>query len=431
MSPSKNAVLGILLTVKGEVKKCKLLDDSSSSELKQSNLLAVLKKKTEPKKLGTYEYGSIILTLFGYTEGRAGQENKHELPPPLDQTLCFGDILVVACKSQHDWKHPVTFTLEQYEKFYNKQFGGFDDIDSENSSTDSEHELDAEPDVGPDGEVEEKDAELDGDAEDDDEETDEEEEEGGEDGEGENDAEFDEFGELGEEEAPKKKKPANKKKSGKVNLTVQSNTGRAKQQDLFQKYTSQQIPSSESRPIPNDTDKDTLKEHIVRSKMLDIYVKQIGKQLKQSIVIELEQAALYQALTEADKKGVLRHFENPLFEVLYKAAAQSLLANILPNSYIHNQDLFPKIKKGQLTPEHIKSMSVMEYCPHMYSELRDKQILREQNQLEGNKALATDRFICNRCHKRECTYYELQTRSADEPMTIFITCVNCGKRWRQ
>jgi DNA-directed RNA polymerase subunit M/transcription elongation factor TFIIS len=420
MAPYKNQIQGILLTIKGEVKKCKLMDESSS-ELKSDGILSILKKKTEPKKLGTYEYGSHILTLFGYTEGRAGHENKHELPPPLDQALCFGDILLIASKAPNDWKKPVSFTIEQYEKFYNKQFGGFDDVGSEMSETDSEEENNVEPEA----EIEEKDIE-----------DEEEEEEVKEEEEEEQEAEFDEF-ENGEEdgeaevEAPKKKKPAAKKKAGKVNLTVQSNTGRAKQQDLFQKYASQQIPSHDSRKIPSEHDVENAKEHKMRSEMLAIYTKQIGKQLKASIIVDLEKAALYQALVEADKKGVLRHFENPLFETLYKETARSLLVNILPNSYIHNPDLFPKIKKGQLTPEHIKTMSVMEFCPHIYSELRDKQILREQNQLEGNKALATDRFICNRCHKRECTYYELQTRSADEPMTIFITCVNCGKRWRQ
>ena len=55
----------------------------------------------------------------------------------------------------------------------------------------------------------------------------------------------------------------------------------------------------------------------------------------------------------------------------------------------------------------------------------------EKRQLEGNKQMATDQFLCTRCFKRECTYYEMQTRSADEPMTIFINCLNCGKNWRQ
>ena len=54
----------------------------------------------------------------------------------------------------------------------------------------------------------------------------------------------------------------------------------------------------------------------------------------------------------------------------------------------------------------------------------------EQRQLEGIKSMATDQFLCTRCYKRECTYYEMQTRSADEPTTVFITCLNCGKNWK-
>ena len=61
----------------------------------------------------------------------------------------------------------------------------------------------------------------------------------------------------------------------------------------------------------------------------------------------------------------------------------------------------------------------------------ESQYMREKRQLEGNRSMATDIFLCKKCHKRECTYYEMQTRSADEPMTIFITCLNCGKHWRQ
>ena len=42
----------------------------------------------------------------------------------------------------------------------------------------------------------------------------------------------------------------------------------------------------------------------------------------------------------------------------------------------------------------------------------------------------TDQFKCGKCHQRKCKYYQLQTRSADEPMTTFVTCVNCGNRWK-
>jgi transcription elongation factor S-II len=76
-------------------------------------------------------------------------------------------------------------------------------------------------------------------------------------------------------------------------------------------------------------------------------------------------------------------------------------------------------------------MSSFEMYPEKWFELKDKLLQREQKILEGNKSRATDQFKCRRCGKRECTYYELQTRSADEPMTCFISCLNCGKEWRQ
>ena len=46
------------------------------------------------------------------------------------------------------------------------------------------------------------------------------------------------------------------------------------------------------------------------------------------------------------------------------------------------------------------------------------------------KEASTDAFKCGKCKQRKCTYYQLQTRSADEPMTTFVTCVNCDNRWK-
>jgi len=364
-----------------------------------ANAQTLLKRKTEPEIIGEYEYGSLRLTLIGYREGKAGSENKHELPPPMDDQLFFGDILVVASKIDKDWKTPVPFTLEQYEKFYSKQFGGFEDIDSEDSEEEVIDEIEKEV-------VEEEIIE---------EEEEEEEEEVEEEEEDEYEAEVENI---------VVKKPS-KKKAQKANLTVQSNTGRAKQQELLQKKALE--PISSEHKIPEDGEKESL----IRTNFLKLLQQSFKKSLKASTLVELEQVALCHAIVEADKKYIFKNFENPLFEVLYKTAARTLLGNLIPSSYVNNTELYQKIKSGQLQVEHLKTMSVLEYAPNLYSGLREKQLLREQNQLEGNKALATDRFFCSRCQKRECTYYELQTRSADEPMTIFITCVNCGKRWKQ
>ncbi|XP_954220.1 transcription elongation factor, putative [Theileria annulata] len=39
-------------------------------------------------------------------------------------------------------------------------------------------------------------------------------------------------------------------------------------------------------------------------------------------------------------------------------------------------------------------------------------------------------FKCNKCNSKITTYYQLQTRSSDEPMTTFVTCLNCNNRWK-
>ncbi|GAA6007965.1 hypothetical protein JCM10207_006982 [Rhodosporidiobolus poonsookiae] len=42
----------------------------------------------------------------------------------------------------------------------------------------------------------------------------------------------------------------------------------------------------------------------------------------------------------------------------------------------------------------------------------------------------TDAFQCGKCKQRRCMYYQMQTRSADEPMTTFVTCLSCNNRWK-
>lgn len=50
----------------------------------------------------------------------------------------------------------------------------------------------------------------------------------------------------------------------------------------------------------------------------------------------------------------------------------------------------------------------------------------ERDHATGN----TDIFRCEECGKRNCKYFQQQTRGADEPMTVFVTCMECGHKWR-
>jgi len=50
-----------------------------------------------------------------------------------------------------------------------------------------------------------------------------------------------------------------------------------------------------------------------------------------------------------------------------------------------------------------------------------------QATVQGTK---TEMLKCGKCKKKDCTYNQLQTRSADEPMTTFVLCNACGNRWK-
>ena len=42
----------------------------------------------------------------------------------------------------------------------------------------------------------------------------------------------------------------------------------------------------------------------------------------------------------------------------------------------------------------------------------------------------TGQFKCGKCKSVKTTYYQMQTRSADEPMTTFVTCMSCSNKWK-
>ncbi|PSG98416.1 transcription factor S [Thermoplasmatales archaeon SW_10_69_26] len=43
----------------------------------------------------------------------------------------------------------------------------------------------------------------------------------------------------------------------------------------------------------------------------------------------------------------------------------------------------------------------------------------------------TDEYECEECGERDAYYRTEQTRAADEPTTIILTCAECGNKWRQ
>jgi transcription elongation factor S-II len=136
---------------------------------------------------------------------------------------------------------------------------------------------------------------------------------------------------------------------------------------------------------------------------------------------------------ELEPDEVAKNIEEELFNIYngvtkdYKAKIRSLTFNLKNEK---NPMLRRDVLGGIITAAKLCVMPAQDLAS---PEDQAKRAQIEKYHLEaaqiGKEEATTDMFQCGRCKNRACTYYQLQTRSADEPMTTFVTCTVCKNRW--
>lgn len=113
----------------------------------------------------------------------------------------------------------------------------------------------------------------------------------------------------------------------------------------------------------------------------------------------------------------------------YKNRVRSRVANLKDSK---NVNLRINYLMGMITPERLAKMAPDEMASDEMKALRDKLNKEAINdaQLASVQGTHTDLLKCGKCLKRNVTYNQIQTRSADEPMTTFCFCNECGHRWK-
>uniref|UniRef100_A0A7S4LG67 Transcription elongation factor n=1 Tax=Eutreptiella gymnastica TaxID=73025 RepID=A0A7S4LG67_9EUGL len=97
-----------------------------------------------------------------------------------------------------------------------------------------------------------------------------------------------------------------------------------------------------------------------------------------------------------------------------------------------NGSLRWSLLSGEVTPQKLVQMRPEEYAPeHLrLQRQKSKDFATEAAKAEWGEKRISDTFKCGKCGQRKTTYFQMQTRSADEPMTTFVTCVACGHAWK-
>ena len=113
----------------------------------------------------------------------------------------------------------------------------------------------------------------------------------------------------------------------------------------------------------------------------------------------------------------------------YRSKVRSLSLNLKDKN---NPELRQNVLKGEIQAETLVVMRSEELASKVLKEQHEA--LRQQNLHNAKGAEAqeaeTDAFQCGKCKQKKTRYYQMQTRSADEPMTTFVTCVNCNHKWK-
>jgi DNA-directed RNA polymerase subunit M/transcription elongation factor TFIIS len=139
--------------------------------------------------------------------------------------------------------------------------------------------------------------------------------------------------------------------------------------------------------------------------------------------LNLEKGIFNYTLKEADNRKIVKKWDNKFFVQIYLNHLKSILTNL-------NDKWIAAINSGEIQSHKLAFMNHQDLDYDRWAEMIDIKSKRDKNKFEVNIAASTDTYTCRKCKNNQCTYYQMQTRSADEPMTVYISCVCCGNRWK-
>jgi len=139
----------------------------------------------------------------------------------------------------------------------------------------------------------------------------------------------------------------------------------------------------------------------------------------------MERSIYNHSLKDAGERHIVRKWDNPFFVQLYLDRLRAVYINIKESAEFRARLLSKEIKSHA-----VGGLTHQDMAPAKWQKLIDEKKIRDENKYTPKLEASTDNFTCRKCKSKKCSYYQLQTRSADEPMTTFVTCLDCGSRWK-
>ena len=145
----------------------------------------------------------------------------------------------------------------------------------------------------------------------------------------------------------------------------------------------------------------------------------------ENMSINLEKGIYNYAIKEANSRKIVKKWENPNFAQIYIDRLRSIYINL------KNEAILTQLHKKEITPQSVGFMTHQEFKPEHWKPMIDRKMKRDVAKYNVKIEASTDMFTCKKCKSKKCTFFEMQTRSADEAATIFITCLDCGQNMKR
>lgn len=172
-----------------------------------------------------------------------------------------------------------------------------------------------------------------------------------------------------------------------------------------------------------------------RKNVLDTLVSEITELTKEQLS-QIEKGIFNWTIEFSEQKHIIKCWSDKRFVNAYTNKSIQLFSSLFKTSYLYTNgsaelsELMARIQNDELDCRRLAFLRPHELLPAKWNQYIEQKHKKDDNICNSRQIAKTDQFMCSKCKKRECSYYELQVRSADESMTIFITCLNCAHRWR-
>ena len=158
----------------------------------------------------------------------------------------------------------------------------------------------------------------------------------------------------------------------------------------------------------------------------DNIVIKLNKITKNNKISKNLEKGIYNYTIQTSKElSIVRKWENTAFAHIYIDRLRSIWRNLQSNNL-----LVENLCNQTFKPHKLAFMTHQDMCPTRWKKLIEYKKCKDENRYAPKLDANTDNFTCRKCKSKRCSYYQLQTRSADEPMTTFVTCIDCGSRWK-